>query len=669
MSKELDEFFGKTSSLSIDFEKELNKRQLEAVQATEGPVLIIAGAGSGKTRVLTYRLAKLIDDGVSPENILLLTFTNKAAREMVDRAKAMLDSRCEKVTACTYHSFCARILRTYYRAAGLKENFSILTPSNCGVVVSMLIENEGYSKDKNFPSGKDLANIYSYSINKDLSIDDVVHIKYPKHESYIEEIELLQEKYAEYKLAQNLVDYDDLILLVNKIFEERESIARKYSNLYRYIMVDEYQDSNMIQLELLRNLRQFENKNICVVGDDQQCIYGFRGSNFRNIINFPKQFIGTKLIKLIDNYRSNQEILDLSNAILNNATEKYEKQLLGQYAKGEMPKLVYTSDQRDEARYIFYKIWQYHKEGIPFSDIAVLIRSAQDSNQLEALIATESRSIPYKKYGGLKFFDKEIIQDIFAVLSILSNSATEIFWFRLLKLYPNIGKTYASKITAGIAKNGLEELLNPAYSGKKYAESFPDIYREFKKMQAFEDFTEQVDYIINNYYYKLKVKSITESKMQKTTKNDLLRKLDSEIEEAQLLIRLSKNYESAAKFLEAILLENEEERENKNALTISTIHSIKGLEFRIVFIMDCIDSVFPGERPFNAYNSAAKREHMEEIEEARRLMYVAVTRAKEDLYLMFPRTSYKYGKVEGTEISRFLEEDHIYRDFCEEEYI
>lgn len=674
MDNNFKEFFGEEPENKIDFSK-LNKQQLEAVNTTEGPVLIIAGAGSGKTSVITYRLAKLINSGVNPENILLLTFTNKAAHEMIERAQKMLDSRVNKVSASTYHSFCVKILKEHYFLADLNSDFTILTSTSCSDVINIIKTRLGLDKDRELPNSKTIIGIFSFCANRGITIEEALEMKYSKYENTAKRIEKIKESFEEYKLDNNMIDYDDMLLLVNKIFKENPGICKKYSERYKYIMVDEYQDSNILQMEFLRLLRQWDNKNICVVGDDMQCIYSFRGANFRNIIKFPKAFPGTKVIKLIKNYRSNQEILDLANAIINNAPEKYEKQLIGLRTKGEKPKLIYVNDPKEEAQYIFYKIWRYYMEGVPLKEMAVLIRNSQDSNQLELIIQEQmsKHPVPFQKFGGLKFLEKEICLDILAFLSILISPRSEIFWFRIFKLYQNIGNSYSEKLTKGIKDKGLEELLDKKHIGKKYGKYLTEIYDEYKKMSRMKDVEHLLDYLINNYYYKVKQRSINESKVgsksKKVTKADLLNKLDSDIVEVRTLIEMSKGYESVNDFLEAIALDSTASEDSADKLTISTVHSAKGLEFSVVFVMDCVDSVYPGERPLENFSKAAMEAHNEELEEARRLLYVAVTRAKDDLFIMFPNIYTKFGKFEKSQLSRFIEEDNIFEYYCDGETV
>jgi DNA helicase-2/ATP-dependent DNA helicase PcrA len=650
----------------IDHASILNKKQLEAVETTEGPVLVIAGAGSGKTKMLTHRLSKLIEDGIDPANILLLTFTNKAANEMKTRAKQMLDERCDKVTACTYHSFCANILRRYAHNINLEPNFIIHDTEDTSDTIKLIITIEGHSKEKEFPKAKDLANIFSTHINKGYSFDDIVDIEYPKYEDYVKDIYHIYKEYNKYKQEHNILDYDDLLMKINELLENNEDVRKFLSDKYKYIMVDEYQDSNFLQLQMLILLRSYENKNICVVGDDMQSIYGFRGSEFKNIINFPKQFEGTKLIILDTNYRSNQEILDLSNQITANATEKYEKNLVGLRHKGEKPKLVAIDSSSNGAKYVLAKIIEYMENGTSLNDIAVLTRGSNDSYELEALIAQINKNydIQYQKFGGIKFLEKSHIKDIMAYLKILVNIKDEISWFRIFQLYPNIGPVYARKLTLGIIENGIEELNKDKHKNKKYGQYLSKIYETYTALLDLE-FQEQLDKIINKYYKEVRNLSIEVSSSTESAKKAESKEVKSDIDEAQLLIELAEGYKTANSFLTDMTLEAKQKDIPDEILTISTIHSAKGLEYKVVFILNCVDGTFPWvKKPTSSHPEALKRVESD-IEEERRVFYVALTRAKDDLYLICPKMGIKYGTYQKYEISRFLSEDNIYKNYTD----
>jgi DNA helicase-2/ATP-dependent DNA helicase PcrA len=453
---------------------------------------------------------------------------------------------------------------------------------------------------------------------------------------------------------------------INELLENNEDVRKFLSDKYKYIMVDEYQDSNFLQLQMLILLRSYENKNICVVGDDMQSIYGFRGSEFKNIINFPKQFEGTKLIILDTNYRSNQEILDLSNQITANATEKYEKNLVGLRHKGEKPKLVAIDSSSNGAKYVLAKIIEYMENGTSLNDIAVLTRGSNDSYELEALIAQINKNydIQYQKFGGIKFLEKSHIKDIMAYLKILVNIKDEISWFRIFQLYPNIGPVYARKLTLGIIENGIEELNKDKHKNKKYGQYLSKIYETYTALLDLE-FQEQLDKIINKYYKEVRNLSIEVSSSTESAKKAESKEVKSDIDEAQLLIELAEGYKTANSFLTDMTLEAKQKDIPDEILTISTIHSAKGLEYKVVFILNCVDGTFPWvKKPTSSHPEALKRVESD-IEEERRVFYVALTRAKDDLYLICPKMGIKYGTYQKYEISRFLSEDNIYKNYTD----
>lgn len=654
--KDIDEFFENNTKEKIDYEKELNDEQYEAIKNIYGPELIIAGAGTGKTRTLVYRLAYMIENGIMPEQILLLTFTNKAAHEMINRATKMLDSRCSKVESGTYHSFCNKILRKHISKLGFKSNFTILDASDASEAISIVKDKCGYSnKDKAYPKSSIIQNMFSAVVNKSKELNEIVQKEYTEYSSVLPEIKVIQKAYAKYKKEKNLLDYDDLLVLMVQLLQENPDVKEKLQKTYRYIMVDEYQDSNLIQLKLLRLLAGSDN-NICVVGDPDQSIYGFRGSNYMNIINFPEQFNGCKTVILNKNYRSNQEILDLSNKITDQIENRVKKDLVGTWSKGEKPNTIIAKSTMHEAQIVFYNIMQQHKNGTPLSEIAVLIKKSADSNALESLIMQQSEkyNIPYQKFGGIKFMERAFVKDILAFLKVINNDMDEISWFRILKLLPNIGSTYANKIIAGILKNGLKELMDTSYTKKKYGQRLPNLYNTIVELSLMP-FNEQIEKLVNNYYKAIMTYTIGQKRISKEKYMQEINELNSNIEEAQVLIKIAEGYKSASKFLSDMTLDNSIEEEDKDKLTISTIHSAKGLEYKTVYIINCVDGVYPHA------NSTTP----EEIEEELRVLYVALTRAKENLYIMCPEMVFKYGTMEYTEPSRFLTNNNIMERFTD----
>lgn len=635
----------------------LNENQRKAAEFNEGPCLVIAAAGTGKTTVLIHRVANLVFNGVNERSILLLTFTNKAANEMKERACKILEKDTLELTACTYHSFCVQYLRKYAALLGLNSSFTIIDGTDAVEVMKILKEEKGYNEEAKFPTHKALVNIFSTSINRELSIDKVVEIVYPEYTKYLDDIKIIKEAYIQYKLDKNILDYDDILTLFLSLIKNNDNICKKISDTFEYIMVDEYQDSNGIQFQILNELRKYENKNLMVVGDDQQSLYSFRGSRFDNIMHFPDEFENTEVIVLDENYRSNQEILDVANVIIDKAKEKYEKSLKGTHKVGRKPILMECYNTEEESKYILNEIEKllcppYNYE---MKDIAVLIRNSKDSYMLESLLTRNYYS--YEKYGGIKFLEKSFIKDIFAFLKVSVNDKDELAWFRLLQLYPNIGIVYAKKLTENILKNGVEELLNDKYNGRKYAEYFEDIYEKTTYLKGL-DIKEQLDYLIDTYYFELQKTKIESSKMSKNKKTELLSEIKDNKEEAQVLKEFASSYTSTLKFLTDLTLETPEKSSSKDKITISTVHSAKGLEWKAVFIVNCINGSFPSPSRITPKGVESIKWIEEEEEEERRIFYVAVTRAKDYLYLTYPKVRFGYDKMpERTEISDFIDKD------------
>ena len=629
--------------MQINYKEELNTEQYDAVTTTEGPLLILAGAGSGKTRTLIYRVAYLIENGTAPEQILLLTFTNKAAKEMKDRAKAMLDDRCGKITACTYHSFCAKVLRKYYGFVGLKENFSIINSGDCCDIITMLKAERKYNKIKGFPPSAVVVGALSTMLNKNLSLSYVMSTKYRKYEMFIQEIAELIKAFKEYKLENNMVDYDDLLLFMLNLLNQFPVVREKLDNAYKYIMVDEYQDTNYLQDQIVFKMRE-NNHNLTVVGDDFQSIYGFRGSCVKNILSFPDKQDNCKVVYLTTNYRSNQEIMDLSNHMMkNNATEGFFKEMLGTYHKGIKPKLCYVNDVSHESQYVVSEILKLHDKGLDYKDICVLIRNSFQSFQIEALLT--SLNIPYEKYGGIKFLEKEHVKDALAYLRCVINPRDEIAWFRVLKLHEGIGDTFARKISAKCKEEGSEALLNNSFQKRKFYSELILLKEHIEALKELE-LEEMVSYVVE-FYFELNERNIRNMKTEdEDTRDEMFALNRSKYEELKTLVSLTEGYTSIVEFMDDLTLDNKE-KEETDKLVISTIHSAKGLEWDTVFILDCIQEVCP--------STTEDMRGSEEDNEELRCFYVAVTRAKNNLYLLVPSFMSKYGQVFQSKLSHYLE--------------
>jgi len=421
----------------INYEEVLNASQLQAVMTLEGPLLIIAGAGSGKTRTLVYRVARLVETGVPPESILLLTFTRKAAGEMLDRAASLADEKCRFVSGGTFHSLAHRVLRGAAHHLGFENTFTILDRSDMEEVIQSLVQDMHIDRGAvRFPKRSTLANVISKAANLQASIEHLMAEEYGQFLEYAPQLKRLQHLYAEYKKENQLMDYDDLILFFRELLSSKQEIRALLSEQYHYIMVDEYQDTNRIQADIVRWLSQ-EHGNVMVVGDDAQSIYSFRGANYRNMFDFPKLFPEAKLIKLEQNYRSTQPILDLNNALMGQAQEKYTKCLFTERKNGEIPKVVDTRTEPEQALFVARTIKDEISRGRSIRDFAVLFRAAYHSFELEVELARHG--IPFVKYGGFKFMESAHIKDLLAYLRVVVNREDSVSWGRILRMVKKIG--------------------------------------------------------------------------------------------------------------------------------------------------------------------------------------------------------------------------------------
>ena len=370
------------TNYKVDYENELNEAQLEAVKTKDGAILVVAGAGTGKTKTLTYRCARLIEDGIKPENILLLTFTKKASREMLNRASLVLDERCDNIAGGTFHSFANLILRKYSSYLGLKNNFTIMDSVDAQDVVQHITNSLYLKKEKRFPKKSTILEIYSKSINKELPVKEIIEKEYYNFSDICEKIIEIHKGYVNYKRENSILDYDDLLLYLKFLLNDYENIRKKLSNQYKYIMIDEYQDTNTLQADIIKLLAS-EHNNVMAVGDDAQSIYSFRGANYKNILEFPSIFKNTKIIKLEKNYRSSQNILNLTNAIISKTQTGYKKELYSDIKDFKKPAIIRAINSQFEAEFVCQKILELLDEDIELSDICVLIRNARMSYNLE----------------------------------------------------------------------------------------------------------------------------------------------------------------------------------------------------------------------------------------------------------------------------------------------
>lgn len=607
-------------SSGLDYRNELNDAQYRAATTVEGPLLIIAGAGTGKTRTLVYRVAHLIDVGVDPRSILLLTFTRRAAEEMLRRASLLIDSRCTQVAGGTFHSFANLVLRQFGRRMGLNPSFTIMDRSDSEDAIQLLRTEMGLNyKDRRFPRKQTVAEIFSMAVNKQTSVPDLLERDYPHLLESLDDLLRLYERYADYKTTKALLDYDDLLTKLKDLLSHQEEIRRRLSRIYQFIMVDEYQDTNSLQAEIIRLLAATHD-NVAVVGDDAQSIYSFRGADFRNIMDFPEAFPQTRIIKLEENYRSTQPILNLTNQIIQRARERYDKRLFTRKQEGETPVLVQAESEQMQSRFVCQKILELREEGVPLWDIAVLFRSSFHSFDLELELARHN--IPFIKRGGFQFMETTHIKDLLAHLRILANPQDTISWNRALLLLEGVGPQMSQKITGWLLAGGQPaERLRTFQAKPKIAHELKTLAQVLEYAAQAERPAEQTQYLMQYYTPILK----------RTHPDDHPKRL-RDLEHFQ---GITDRYRSLERLLADMALEPPNDSvagvlavdPDEGPVILSTIHSAKGLEWHSVFIIWALEGRFP-----SFYNINTE----EELEEERRLLYVAATRAKENLFISYP---------------------------------
>jgi DNA helicase-2/ATP-dependent DNA helicase PcrA len=628
----------------IDYAGELNEAQYEAVTALEGPVLVIAGAGSGKTRTLVYRVARLVESGVNPGHVLLLTFTRKAAEEMLRRAALLVGASCERVAGGTFHSFANSVLRRGGRRLGLAPNFTILDRGDAEDVLNLLRARAGLDKKgRRFPRKNTILEIVSMAVNRSMTLPKVLETSYAHLLEHQEDLLRLAEQYARYKRERSLADYDDLLVLLRDLLRDHPEAAAELSRTYRYVMVDEYQDTNRLQAEIVRGLAA-AHQNVMVVGDDSQSIYSFRGATFRNIMDFPALFPGTRVLKLEENYRSTQPILDLANAIIDRAAEKHTKVLRGRTPDGLPPAMTQCADERSQSRFVCQRILELREEGVPLDEIAVLFRSSFHSFDLE--LELQRADIPFVKRGGFRFIETAHVKDVLAHLRVVANPRDAVSWHRVLLLLDGLGPRTAEDLLARLASAGGPEeaagLLATYPRRGAYTKELGRLAAVLREVAADElPPAEKVARVIGFY-----------APMLRQIHRDDFPKREKDLEH---FITIAGRYRSLASLLTDMALEPPTDsvgdvlaaEVEEGLLTLSTIHSAKGLEWQAVFVIWMVDGRFPAYQHLH---------DSEELEEERRLLYVAVTRARQHLYLTYPIDVYDRasGMVLGRP-SRFVE--------------
>ena len=622
----------------IDFRAQLNDEQFAAVTAEPGPILVLAGAGSGKTRTLTYRVAYLLSQGVKPGEILLLTFTNKAAKEMLHRVQDLTGVEPQRFWGGTFHSLGHRALRIYGEEIGLPRNFTILDADESESLLKQSVEasDKVFFKDKTNPRPGPLFNVFSLARNTQLSIAETVKKNFPQYDEIVHLLPPFADAYAKKKREQNVVDYDDLLELWLRLLSEAPKVAEYFAHRFRHVLVDEYQDTNTIQSQIVDKLAAHH--RVMAVGDDAQCIYSWRGANFDNIMTYPDRHPGTVIHRIETNYRSTPEILNLANGVLlaQPKGRHFDKELRAARGHGQKPYVVQTMDDREQAEFILKRIRSLvDDDGVSLNEIAILYRS--HFLALEVQLALSRAGLPYHITSGVKFFERQHIRDLVALLRFVYNPSDAQAWQRIAILLPKVGEKGAQKIYSAaldharlMQKNFIDVLPSDDVKSK-VAKDARDDWENFcaslaqvaETMQSGKP-SDVVATAIDGWY----------GDYLKGAFADYLDRLD----ELKAMIGFAQRFDEMQDMLAQIVLLNGETSDrhvdpDADAIKLTTVHQSKGLEYDIVFVIGLADGQFPGRRSIEAGD----------VEEERRLFYVAVTRAKNELYLTYPKVATRAG--------------------------
>src|SRR3984893_4973739 len=641
----------RSTSIHIDYAAELNEQQFAAVTASPGPLLVIAGAGSGKTRTLTYRVAYLLENGIDPRNILLLTFTNKAARQMLERVANLLPVDASGIWGGTFHSIGNRMLRRHGSALGYSSGFTIMDREDQKDLINAVIAGAGIDpKEIRFPKGDVLAEIFSFVVNTERPLEELLAEKFPYFLPLLEKISDVQGRYQKKKKATNSVDFDDLLEKTLSMLKQHENIAAIYRRQFQFILVDEYQDTNKIQADLIDTLAQ-DHRNVMVVGDDAQSIYSWRGANFKNILEFPKRYPDAQVLKIEMNYRSVPEILEVANAAIAANVQQFNKHLSAtRESNAVKPAVVALNDGAEQAQFVAQRILELRDEGVDLGEVAVLYRAHYHAIELQ--LELSRRGIPYQITSGVRFFEQAHIKDVTSFIRFVANPRDEVAFKRMVKLLPGIGNRSAENLW-----NAWDKSLNERGEITSWAERLLAMNISARSKKSWEQLAHTLDEIAPggrpnppSEMITSVVEAIYDDYAKVNFTNYELRR-----EDLDQLAAFSRQFKDVNEFLSQLALISNVDAEaapnqtgDKEAVNLSTVHQAKGLEFHTVFIIWLTDGMFPSSRSLDT---------REALEEERRLFYVAITRAKDELYLTYPhmRLTGGYGDV-FQRPSRFLKE-------------
>ena len=655
----------RSTSIHVDYAAELNEQQLAAVTAPPGPILVIAGAGSGKTRTLTYRVAYLLENGIDPRNILLLTFTNKAAREMLGRVANLLPVDASGLWGGTFHSVGNRILRRHGGALGYSSGFTIMDREDQKDLIDTVVASAGIDpKEIRFPKGDVLAEIFSFVVNTEKPLEELLAEKFPYFLPLLDKIQDVHERYEKKKKATNSVDFDDLLQKTLSMFQQHERIAEVYRRQFQFILVDEYQDTNKIQADLVDLLAR-DQRNVMVVGDDAQSIYSWRGANFQNILEFPKRYPDAQVFKIEMNYRSVPEILEAANAAIAANVQQFRKHLSAtRESKALKPALVALNNGAEQAQFVAQRILELRDENVDLNDIAVLYRAHYHAVELQ--LELSRRGIPYQITSGIRFFEQAHIKDATSFIRFVANPRDEVAFNRMVKLLPGIGNRTAENlwrewekliVAPGVDRGSENESPRAGVNAPGYSERLLAMNVPAKSKKMWTQLAHTLDEIAPggqpnppSEMVTSIVEAIYDDYAKVNFTNYELRREDLD----QLAV-FARQFKDVHEFLAQLALISNVDAEatptpgaDKEAVNLSTVHQAKGLEFHTVFVIWLTDGMFPSSRSLNTRDA---------LEEERRLFYVAITRARDELYLTYPqmRLSGGYGDV-FQRPSRFLQE-------------
>jgi DNA helicase-2/ATP-dependent DNA helicase PcrA len=596
----------------------LNDAQLAAVTAGPGPHLVIAGAGTGKTRTLVHRVAWLIDEGVPPNEIVLLTFTRRAANEMLERVVEMVGPGAKRVRGGTFHSFANRVLRRHIGRLGYDRNFTILDQGDAESLLGACRTELGYGgRGSRFAQRGTVFRVLSRSLNTGVPVAAILEEEYPQYADDADAFERIGARYAERKRAQSVVDFDDLLALLLKVLREFPAVRKQVSGRIQHVLVDEYQDTNLLQAQIA-GLLSVEHGNLMVVGDEAQSIYAFRGAVVENILKFPERFEGTQMTVLEENYRSVQPVLDLANGVLASSYTGYDKRLRSEVDGGERPVWVSTHDEHDQAELVVQQVLNMMDDGVDLRDQAVLFRSGAHANFLE--VALNEAGIPYRKFGGKRFTESAHIKDVQALLRIVANPRDELAWTRVLQWFSGLGAKSAARISAEILESADVALDPEKWRRRKFHADLVELAGLVASAvdRIVDDFLGLVEALVA--WYRQRIQFLYEDWTKR-------------IQDLDVFLLLAERYPDLETMLSQLALDpvravDEDGEEVETWLTLSTIHSAKGLEWDVVYVLSLADGAFP-----NGY----ALDSLDQLEEERRLFYVAVTRARQALYLLSPK--------------------------------